>query len=333
MTKFAVYLHPHIGYTSKPVDQIAWAGHSVPYFNQVRQELARVLADYPSLPVRQADFDLYHRVHTAEYLEKLKLMAEDKPVDRPPRLSLECSGYEYCLPGYLYGLGGMVEAIDQMKRGVLERAYCCSLGGHHAYPDRGHGYCLLNPLAAAAQHAQSQGFARILIVDWDLHHGDGTQAIFTHDQHVYCISIHSAADLYMSLVVGLKYGTTTMAQEVGHCNIPLLHDIFDDYFFEQMHLSGKFYRAHESLAAFQAALEQIPWQPDLIFIFSGYDSHKDDGGEGITNWTNEDYQTLTRYVLALAQKANCPVLSAHGGGYNLPVTILAAASHVEVLAL
>lgn len=330
--KFATYLHPQVVSTCKPVHQISFSGHSVPYFTKIGQELTGVLSDYPSLPVRQVDYEMYLSVHTAEYLDKLKRMAADEPVEHPPQLSLECSGYEYCLPGYLYGLGGMVEAIDQMKRGLLDRAYCFSLGGHHAYPDSGHGYCLLHPMAAAARYAQTQGFDKILIVDWDLHHGDGTQAIFAGDQRVYCISIHSAADLYMSLTCGLKYGTTTMAEKVGHCNIPLLHNIFEDDFFAEINLTGRFYRASESLNAFRAALEQIPWLPDLIFVFSGYDSHKDDGGEGITDWTNEDFQTLTRAMLALAKKSGCPVLSAHGGGYTLPVAISAAISHVEVLA-
>ncbi len=99
-----------------------------------------------------------------------------------------------------------------------------------------------------------------------------------------------------------------------------------------MNLPGKLYRPSESLPAFQSALEHIPWTPDLIFIFSGYDSHRDDCGAGITNWSNQEYRLLTRYVIELAEKASCPVLSVHGGGYDLPVTISAAVSHVETLA-
>lgn len=330
MTDFATYLYPHTCYTSKPSDQIRFIGHSFPHFSQVRQELEKALTDYPMLSVRQAEYQDHLRVHTKEYLDKLVLMASDKSVEELPRLSSECTGFEYCLPGYLYSLGGMLEAIDQMKSGTLERAYCFSLGGHHAYADWGHGYCLLNPQAAAARYAQ--GFDKILIVDWDIHHGDGTQSIFASDSSAYCISIHSALDMYMALQRVLKYGTTTMGEEVGHCNIPLLNEFFEDEFFEKMNLSGKFYRASESLPVFQAALDQIPWSPDLIFIFSGYDSHKDDCGKGITNWTDEEYKLLTKYVLELAGKASCPVLSVHGGGYKLAVTIPAAISHVEVLA-
>lgn len=332
MPRFATYLHPQTCLTSKPGDQIRFVGHSYPHFSQVRQELERALAGYPSLPVRQAEYAQYTGVHTQAYLDSLSRMAAGEPVDDPPRLSIECTGFEFCLPGYLYGLGGMLEAIDQMTAGRLERAYCFSLGGHHAYADRGHGYCLLNPQAAAARYAQAQGFEKVLVVDWDIHHGDGTQSIFANDASVHCISIHSGADLYMAMACGLRYGTTTYGEEVGHCNIPLLDRVYGDDATKEMNLPGQFYRAPESLQAFRTALECVPWTPDLIFVFSGYDSHTDDCGEGITDWTNEDFRRLTRHVLDLAHRAACPVLSVHGGGYELPVTIPAAASHVEVLA-
>ncbi len=99
-----------------------------------------------------------------------------------------------------------------------------------------------------------------------------------------------------------------------------------------MQLSGQFYRAQESQRVFQEALQQLPWQPDLICVFSGYDSHRDDCGKGISDWTNDDFRHLTHVVLDVAYRGSCPVLSVHGGGYNLPVTIAAAATHVEVLA-
>jgi acetoin utilization deacetylase AcuC-like enzyme len=329
---FATYLYSQTCATSRPVDQIEFAGHSLPHFSQVRQALAVALSHYPALPLRQADYLEYGRVHSTDYLQTLSRMAAGEAVEEPPRLSLECLGYEYCLPGYQYGLGGLLVAIEQMKAGNLERAYCFSLGGHHAHHDWGHGYCLLNPVAAAARYAQALGFGRVLLVDWDVHHGDGTQAIFAHETSVYCLSIHSAVDLYMSLQGVLREGTTTQAEAVGHCNIPLLSRSFGDDFFEQINLSGCFYRAEESLPAFETALTQVPWSPELILIFSGYDAHRDDCGQGITDWTEVAFRHLTELVLTLAQKVACPVLSVHGGGYNLPVTISAARSHIETLA-
>jgi acetoin utilization deacetylase AcuC-like enzyme len=298
----------------------------------MRQELEQALSSYPILAPREADYKAYGSVHSEDYLDKLILMAADRPVESPPKLSMECWGYEYCLPGYLYGLGGMFEAIDQMKQGTLERAFCFCLGGHHGHRDWGHGYCLLNPLAAAARYAQSQGFGKIAIIDWDIHHGDGTQSIFANDPTVYCLSIHSAADLYMSKASGLRHGTTEAGKEAGHCNIPLLHEIFNDNFFTEMRLPGEFYRAAQSLEVFQTGLTQIPFTPDLIFIFAGSDSHKDDCGAGITNWEIQDFERLTQAVLDLAGRAGCPVLSSQGGGYNLAVNIPVTVKHVEMLA-
>ncbi len=332
MSRFAVYLHPETCLTSRPIEQIRFIGHSLPHFARVREELARRLTHYPQLPLRQADFAEFQRVHKASYLATLQHMALDEPVNDRPRLSAECTGFEYGLPGYQYGLGGMLNAIDQMKSGALDRAYCFALGGHHAYADWGHGYCLLNSQGAAVRYAQEQGFARVLIVDWDIHHGDGTQAIFAHDASVYCLSIHSLADLYMATQRVMKAGTTTAAEAVGHCNIPLLSEIYTDEMTEELGLGGRWYRANESLVAFQAALNSLPWLPDLICIFSGYDSHRDDCGAGITNWTNDDFRWLTQRVLDLAWRSNCPVLSVHGGGYQLPVTVVAAVEHVDVLA-
>ena len=330
--RFATYLHPETAITTRPPETIAFVGHSWPHFTQIRQALAERTLSYPALPLRIAPMDTFSSVHTAAYLGQLQRMAEGIVPDVRPQLSAECHGLEHCLPGYQAGLGGMLEAIDQMRAGDLDRAYCFSLGGHHAYADWGHGYCMLNPQAAAARYAQAHGFSHVVIVDWDIHHGDGTQAIFAGDPTVYCISIHSAADLYMAKAAGLHAGTTTAAAAVGHCNIPVLNQVFDDSFFEQAGLPGRFYRAEQALAAFEQALAELPWQPELICIFSGYDGHRDDCGRRITEWTEQDFERMTRLVLDRAALAGCPVLSVHGGGYQLPVTIASAMRHIEVLA-
>lgn len=330
--KFATYLHDETALTSRPVDEIEFVGRSYPYFNSVRKELKNKLDKYNSLEIRSADYSDYLTVHSEIYIQKLLAMASGQNVEHRPKLSIECKGLEYCLPGYLFSLGGMLQAVDEMKLGNIERAYCFSLGGHHAYADWGHGYCILNPSAAAVRYAQRQGFEKVLIIDWDIHHGDGTQSIFANDPTVHCISIHSAADLYMALASGLRHGTTRTGELLGHQNIPILTKIFDDKFMTQADWGGVFYRAEESVNVFADSLQKIPWLPDLILIFSGYDSHKEDQGNEITNWTNNDFENLTKLVLDISRKAFCPVLSVHGGGYNLPVAISAACSHVEILA-
>lgn len=333
MPAFKVYLHEHTVYTSKPPEDIKFVGYSYPHFSQLRAELANKLGGiYPQLPIREASIEDYAHVHDPAYLDKLQRLARDEQPDDPIHMSIECIGYEHVLPGYRFGLGGMFEAVDQMKKGSLERGYVFCLGGHHAFADWGHGYCPLNPLAATARYAQEQGFDRVLIVDWDYHHGDGTQSIFAHDSSVYCLSIHDGFDLYMAKASDRRAGTTVGGEEVGQCNIPLLNAMFDQDFIERAGLEGTYYRADESLDAFRKALENLPWSPDLILVFSGFDSHIDDLGKDLSNWANDDFRALTRMVLDLGQKASAPVLSTQGGGYNLPVTVSAAVSHIDELA-
>ena len=330
--RFATALHAETLATTKPRERIAFVGHSYPHAAQIRQALAARTASYPTLPLRIADIAAFGSVHTAAYLEQLQMMASGTTPDIRPRLSAECQGLEHCLPGYQAGLGGMLEAIDQMRAGALDCAYCFSLGGHHAYADWGHGYCLLNPQAAAVRYAQACGFARVVIVDWDIHHGDGTQAIFAGDSTVHCISIHSALDLYMAKAAGLHAGTTVAGAAVGHRNIPVLNQVFDDDVPAQIGLAGRWYRAHDVLATVAQALDELPWQPDLIGIFAGYDGHRDDCGRQITDWVAQDFVALTRLVLDRAALVGCPVLSVHGGGYQLPVTIASAVQHIDTLA-
>lgn len=333
MPTFAISLHPEALLTSRHVAADQFIGKSLPYAQEVCACLVDALRGYTNLPLQSADFGLFSSVHSPTYLNQIQELAAGNTPDPYPRLSAECSGMWYALPGYCAGLGGMLTAIDLMKAGTLDRAFCYSLGGHHAYADYGHGYGMLNPLAATVRYAQRQGFARVLIIDWDIHHGDGTQAIFAHDSSVYHISIHSAIDLYMAIQRVIRAGTTTAATAVGHCNIPVLTQRFDDSDWAKLGLTGSYYRAATCIPAFVDALQSLPWEPDLICIFAGVDSHRDDCGAGITDWENSDFQTLTRLVLNMAQRSNCPVLSIKGGGYNLPVTIAAIASHVEALAV
>jgi acetoin utilization deacetylase AcuC-like enzyme len=333
MTKFALYDPPEVFQASKPDSEIGFIGHSLPHFRALGQTLRQALpSDYAHLAPHQADFSDYLKIHDPAYIAALEAMAADLPPQERPRLSAECQGFWYALDAYAYSLGGLYTALDQMRAGQLERAYCLSLGGHHAYRDWGHGYCLLNPLAVACRHAQGLGFQKILILDWDIHHGDGTQAIFAHDPDIFCLSIHSALDLYMGVAAGIRIGTTAAAAQVGHRNIPLLADSFEASIIGEMGLEGDFFRAEQSLPLVRQALDELPFAPDLICVFNGVDSHRDDCGGGITNWTNADFQTLTRWVLEAAARHHCPVLSVQGGGYKLPITIPAILSHLEVLA-
>lgn len=331
MSGFATYLHKEMLQANKPLDQIGFTGYSVPHFRRVRDGIVAKAGHHRQLPLAKADFQDYYRIHDAQYLDGLQLLAAGKQPDPMPMLSMECNGYEYFLGAYCYGLGGLYAAIDAMKAGTLQHAYTFPLGGHHAFTNRGHGYCLLNPMAVAARYAQQHGFNNILMIDWDIHHGDGTQQIFEHDATVYHISIHDVTDLYITMKRGLRQMTAEYAQSVGQCNVPIASSYFDDDFMKKMGIET-YFRTDKCMTAFQDALTTIPFEPDIIFVFSGVDSHVLDCGELTTAWTNDDFVTLTRLVLNMAEKFHAPLLFAHGGGYKENVTVDAAVTIIETLA-
>jgi len=330
MITTATYFHPETCKTVKSLSKINFIGQSLPWFNQVRAAI-RNQVDCMELEPEQRYFESFTFIHSADYVQTILDLSKDLKSQKP-NWNAECSGFEYAIPGFEFGLGGLFGAIDLMKQGILDRAYCFSLPSHHAFPAKGHGYCILNSEAAAARYAQQQGFEKVLIVDWDIHHGDGTQTIFENDPSVYCISIHSAVDLYMLGIGSIELGTTTYAASVGHCNIPVLASYYDTNFYHnELKLDGEVYSGAQSIEVFNDKLHNLPWNPDIIIIFDGHDSHRDDCGKDITDWAYADFDKLTRLVTSLAIKHGCPILSMPGGGYNFKVSVEAAKVHFEAL--
>ena len=308
--RFAISMRPELTALSKPVESIPFVGKSWPHFAEIRRALDERLGAYPALPLRIAALDTFASVHAATYLEQIQLMAADTPPDVLPRLSAECTGMEHCLPGYKASLGGMLEAIDQMRAGALDRAYCFSLGGHHAYPDWGHGYCLLNPLAATVRYAQALGFAHVVMVDWDIHHGDGTQAIFECDPDLMYASTHQWP-LYPGTGARAERGCGNVL------NVPL----------PPMAGSREFRAAlrEEILPAIAA------FAPDLVMISAGFDAHEADPLASL-RLTEADFAWATAELAALAGR-HCGgrLVSALEGGYDLEALAACAAAHVRAL--
>jgi acetoin utilization deacetylase AcuC-like enzyme len=328
--KVATYFHSETCNTTIPREQIEFVGQSLPYYDEVRAKIQNQLK-YPVLELCRTSIDNYKTVHANKYVDSITALSAGQDVEHP-KLSAECSNLYYAVPGYEHSLGGVFKAIDLMKNGELDRAYCFSLPSHHGFREKGHGYCLLNTEAAAVRYAQSVGFKNVLVIDWDIHHGDGTQTIFEYDPSVYCISIHSAVDLYMSIMKSIELGTTTYAEKVGHCNIPVLSEEYtDDFYFFELGLPGLIFRSNQIHEQFELALGKLSFSPDLIVIFDGHDSHIKDCGEGITEFQYEDFRVLTKAVKNIADKVKCPILSMPGGGYNLDITVQAALIHVEEL--
>lgn len=216
-----------------------------------------------------------------------------------------------------YGVGGAISAVDSVLAG---RARNCFVAvrppGHHASAERAMGFCLFNNVAAAARYAQNQykDVERVAIVDWDVHHGNGTQGIFYSDPTVFFFSIHQ----YPWYPGTGSRGETGQGRGLGATlNVPLRAET----------------PASVHRSAFEAALEEIAskFRPDMIFISAGFDAHLSDP-LGQLMLEDSDFAAMTRCVLQWADDVcDGRVVSCLEGGYNLETLGATVKSHVQVL--
>lgn len=214
-------------------------------------------------------------------------------------------------------VGGVLNAVDAVMTGQTRTAFCAVRPpGHHATRARGMGFCLFNNVAIAARYAQRKhGAQRVLIVDWDVHHGNGTQDIFYEDGSVLFFSSHQWP-LYPG--TGRADETGEGAGEGTTMNFPLPAG------------SGR----AEILGAVRDSLMPAAerFRPDLVLISAGFDSRIGDL-LGRFTLTDDDFADLTRAVMEIAGgSAHGRLVSMLEGGYSLSGLASAAAAHVRALA-
>ena len=213
-------------------------------------------------------------------------------------------------------VGGVLNAVDAVLAGKARNAFCAVRPpGHHATASRGMGFCLFNNVAIAARYAQRKhGVERVLIVDWDVHHGNGSQDIFYSDPSVFFFSTHQWP-LYPGTGRGDETGDGPAEGTTRNFPFPAG--------------SGR----KEVLGAVQNSLVPLMkrFRPEFVLISAGFDSRVGDL-LGRFTLTDSDFTDLTREVMGIAdQYAGGRVVSSLEGGYHLAGLALASAAHVAAL--
>ncbi len=216
----------------------------------------------------------------------------------------------------LFAAGAMVRAVDAVLDGSANNAFALVRPpGHHATPDRAMGFCLFNNVAVAAAHALARGLQRVMVVDWDVHHGNGTQDAFFARQDVLFCSTHQFP----------FHPGTGAAQETGRgagagftVNIPLPHGAQDG------DAAGAMARVIMPIAA--------QYRPQLVLVSAGFDAHVLDP-LGQLEWTTAGFAALCGAVKDIAAAhAEGRLVLALEGGYHTGALAECVAACVEVLA-
>jgi acetoin utilization deacetylase AcuC-like enzyme len=206
--------------------------------------------------------------------------------------------------------GAAVAAVRAVAGGEHRRAFCAVRPpGHHAEPDRAMGFCIYSNLAVAARAAQAAGLARVAVVDFDVHHGNGTQAAFENDPTLFLASIHQRP----------LYPGTGDASETGVGNI--VNGVVGPHSARE-----KWRRVFEGLMVHVDA-----FAPDLILISAGFDAHVRDPLAS-QSLEAEDFAWATRAIVSVANsRAGGRVVSSLEGGYDLEALGRSALAHVQAL--
>ena len=256
---------------------------------RLRVLLARLAREraFPVIEAAPASLEVVRRVHPDSHLDRLARMAARGGGILDPDTSMSAASWDAAL-----GAAGAAVAAVHHAHGGLGAAFAAVRPpGHHALADRAMGFCLLANVVIAAREAQSLGRARILIVDWDVHHGNGTQSLVEQDPSTRFVSLHQWP----------AYPGTGAATERGVGNI-----------FNLPRMAGLPPERYvmDLLDGVQLATDR--WQPDLILISAGYDSLI---GDPLGGFTLEPPHFAE---LATAVRERCPTSPIVGvleGGY------------------
>lgn len=259
-------------------------------------------------PIAQMDeaavWALAESLHTPDYLKSLQQahakVSAGQGEGPGARLSLDPDTHimNQSLPAALRAVAGAMQAVDALIAGEAPHAYLAARPpGHHAETDRAMGFCLLSTAALAARYAQlNHGKKRCVVLDFDVHHGNGTQACFWSHADLMLVSSHQ---------MPLYPGTGAASEQGAHgqiLNLPLAEGC----------------QGPEFRQTWTAALEQVrAFAPEFIVVSAGFDAHRDDPLAGLA-LDEADFAWFAQQVEALARDLGTPgLLSCQEGGYDL----------------
>lgn len=265
------------------------------------------------IPSRMATREEIERLHDPAYIDRIKALSDTTGGDAGEETPFGPGGYEIAL----LAAGGAMNAVKAVVEGDCRNAYALVRPpGHHAERDLGRGYCIFGNTALAARHAQMDlGLSRVAVVDWDVHHGNGTEHLFYDDPSVLAISLHQ--DNNYPANSGLVGDIGTGAGEGATLNIPIPAG------------AG---RAPYELAMTDVVIPALDrFQPDLILIASGLDANMYDINAR-QNLVAEDYRDFTTMLMDAADR-HCDgrLVAIHEGGYSDMYTPYCGLRIVEAL--
>jgi acetoin utilization deacetylase AcuC-like enzyme len=245
------------------------------------------------------------RVHPQAYLDAVAAAAPEKGLTH---LDPDTAMSPGSLAAAERACGAAVEAVRAVASGGLERAFCAVRPpGHHALPSTPMGFCIFSNLAVAARVARDEGFERVAVVDFDVHHGNGTEAVFEGEPGLFFASIQQFPNWPGSGAAGRRGNLVNAVAPPGS--------------------APQAWRA-----AFATLMEPLDsFAPDLILVSAGFDAHARDPLAAL-NLEAEDFAWATRAVMEVARR-HCggKVVSSLEGGYDLQALGLSAAAHVRAL--
>jgi len=261
-------------------------------------EVSGLLEHLVQLKARPATEAEILRLHTSDYVAAIKKMSSERGGDAGELTPFGPGSYEIAL----LAAGGCMTAVDAVLDGKVDNAYALVRPpGHHAERDLGRGFCIFGNTALAAFHArEARGLARVAVVDWDVHHGNGTEHAFYTDPSVLTISIHQDNNFPPS-----SGAITDTGADSGlgyNINVPL--------------------PAGSGVGAYVATFERVvapairAFRPELILIASGLDASAMDPLASMM-LTSDGYRNLTRIMMAVADEVcGGRLVACHEGGYS-----------------